>query len=165
MSVDVSVDTVRMFEGESAFEADAMFDSFFETLPGVCGDVDCDGTMKLSWTDSLQFHSEYMSDRWAEMVDEDGYLTDEVAEAAVQSIEDALQSKHIELTHDPAEEWDDEPSIGITVYVDLPAGLDTTLEVAYDMAWEVIATLANMTDPGTFGSPYMYTEALRKLGK
>lgn len=57
-------------------------------------------------------------------------------------------------------EWDDQdefPFIQLMVWRAEDMSPDTTEEDAFNLLWPAIATLFNITDPGTFNSPYLFT--------
>lgn len=73
--------------------------------------------------------------QWAKLPDEDGYPYLELA---------AWRTKFKPM-----------PRLGINWTPDwMP--LDTTEEDAFNRLWPVIATLFNITDPGTYNSPYLF---------
>lgn len=108
------------------------------------------------WSEDLKFHAEYKGDRWKERVDEDGWLT-ATAEGYIANRLAALIKKQagVAVEVDTIDYGGDEPNITFEVVTDYQDG--ETYEHWLDrIGWPVVATLINVTDPGTFNSAYLF---------
>lgn len=138
------------------------------------------------WTESLQWHEDYLTTRGDGLVDDDGWLfwhdiaapeTPFDPDAPWWLTDDAMSSIAAVIRgHLP--DW--ARSVGVLVDVNMESGGDTpnftvevnlpgvTLESSVErcltLAHDVAATVANLTDPGTFGVPYLFHEVRRDLG-
>ena len=59
------------------------------------------------------------------------------------------------LTADMSDPEEDAIEFSIEIPLPLPAD-ELTEELAAELAWSFIATCINVTDPGTFGAPYIF---------
>lgn len=122
-----------------------------EVTPGVSIEINEDQA-ELVWVESLRFHLEHHADLMAPWTDDDGFITDAGREAFVRLLGHGAEAADYE-------EWDDEPSIGVIFPL---KGVDTDDEDAlHSAAWPIVAFMHNVTDPGTFGAPYV----MRYLGQ
>lgn len=159
-----------------------------QTLMGRCGDrVDAfelageylshywaeiaeDGmTATLEWVEDLRFHEEALGSRFVQLLHEPGGFLSDSGEEAVQEAARTCfiqQASHLseDLIVDLGAAWDD-PSIAFSVQVDLPDGPATTYGILGELAWPFIATMTNITDPGTFNCPYLMAEAVEVWGR
>lgn len=134
-----------------------------EPMPGQSGEP---GEVAIEWDEPLRFAYERgsLDGLWQDGLGyeddplEDGTLTPEAVSAAEQV-----------LTGWVPEGWrvyagigdEDEASLAITVCRDIEHEL--TEQDAADLVWPVVAMLANVTDPGTWNSPYLWSEVQGKV--
>jgi hypothetical protein len=79
--------------------------------------------------------------------------------------EGAVEEGSIRVEDASAMLGDDEYG-GVQISMQLPQDtldLESDSAELMDMAWDFIATCKNLTDPGTFGSVYLFAEVARKL--
>lgn len=135
------------------------FDEIFgEITPGVRVEIDEKfGHVDLIWVESLAFHLETRPEEMARLTNADGFLTHDGVQILLATLRALLP--RAEIFHEPGEEGD-EPSLGITVRIPTPKGESTTINELNDLVWPFYATLHNITDPGTFNSPYLITTAV-----
>lgn len=102
----------------------------------------------LEWTEQTHFHRE----RFPEMFDEEGWPKDGVSEALEAALRE--HTGRDDITVDEDHSGTDEPGFVVVVPVD---GLTMDSEVSDlgEKVWPSVAMLTNVTDPGTFGSPYI----------
>ena len=112
----------------------------------------------IGYTDELRFHVEQGAIADAYLVD--GWLTDQACRAVTGTIQKILrESSSLPETYIAALSVDntsgDEP--GIEVAFALPSDLVLTVEQAHNqIMWPFWGTMINITDPGTFGAPYLW---------
>lgn len=157
MATKTETKTIRHMVG------DAYYDVASENLPGVRAEINEDGTADLIWVESLDFHAKNYSEYLEGLTDEDGYLTDAAVAALVKVITKHLPENMQDLEHVDHEQWDDEPSVGLSLRLTLPKGLDTPEEEFYSAAYPFYATMLNGTDPGTFNHPYFIGDMHRAV--
>lgn len=146
-----------------AHVGDAFYDMAGEHLPGVRAEINEDGTANLIWVESLEFHATHYAEYLKGLTDEDGYLTDEAVSALITVIKDRLPEHMQDLEHADHEQWEDEPSVGLSLLLTLPKGLDTSEEEFYAAAYSFYAPMINGTDPGTFNHPYFIGDMSRAV--
>lgn len=157
MSTMTQAATIRD-QAESTF-----YDVAGEGIPGVRAEINEDGTADLIWVESLDFHAKNYSLYLDGLTDDEGYLTEEAVTALVKVIKENLPENMQDLEHADHEEWDDEPSVGLSLRLTLPKGLDTPEEEFYSAAYPFYATMLNGTDPGTFNHPYFIGDMHRAV--
>jgi hypothetical protein len=118
----------------------------------------------ICFVEPLRFHAEHNGNDWAPLVDENGALKLDVANRIADRLRDLIKSQgHVAVGVDLADylEHDDEPSFGLEIVTDYQK--DETFQHWLDrIGWPAIATVINVTDPGTFNSPYLFgASALR----
>lgn len=112
------------------------------------------------FVESLQFHAEYLSDVWAEISEDENYLTAQAMAELGKSYSSELSSALDEtgsilyLDYDSAD-VEDYPEIEISIPVSVRDG--ETVEDFLDRTYPIMAILINITDPGTFGSQYVFS--------
>lgn len=108
----------------------------------------------ITWNENLRFHIDLFGDTLD--VTSDNFIT-RVSRELNRLLPDGFTGM-VEW----AEGGDDGDSPDLTFYVRLTADegrlpLDTDADEAMAILWPAIATLFNITDPGTFGSEYLFT--------
>lgn len=120
-------------------------------------------TLTVIWVEDLAWHHETFSEVLKPLCDEEGFLSEEAAETAASVVQEYLNDNNVEALHDHGEEWDD-PSFAVSVQYVLGNGAETTEEEAVEVFWDFVATMANLTDPGTFGVEYLFGATAHRLG-
>lgn len=124
------------------------------------------------WTETLGFHAEYngrreypaahgypawsTEDSWSPLVDEHGWLTPDAETALQIRLAELMPTEAHGATVFIADPRDDHPNIVFEVVTDYAAEGETYEAWLDRIGWPVIATLINVTDPGTFNSPYLF---------
>lgn len=122
------------------------------------------------FTEVLAFHAEYngpqtfqtpgfptvtTEGKWTPLVDEDGFLTHDAETALAGRLSAMMPSAADGSAVFIADSNDDEPNVVIEITTDYTDG--ETYESWLDrIGWPIVATLINVTDPGTFNSPYLF---------
>lgn len=108
------------------------------------------------WRESLAFHIEYNGARWSDFADSDGWLTSSAELALATRLTSHLAKGGIEAdVYTTGHNGEDEPTLTFEVVTAYRAG--ETYKSWYDrIGWPIVATLINVTDPGTFNSPYLF---------
>lgn len=129
----------------------------------------------LCFVEPLAFHAELARadeakgypavHRWADLVDSTGYLTDAAAEVLRGEISRLFVSKGGISTAqvDLAEhlQHDDESSVGVEVTTTYQVN-ETYNSWVDRIGWPIVATLIDITDPGTFNCPYLFSALLHR---
>lgn len=118
-------------------------------------------TLTVIWVEDLAWHHETFPEIMKPLTDEEGFLSDEAANAAATLIQNHL-STDAEVLHDDGEEYD-AASAAFSVQYTMPNGAETTEEAAHDIAWDFTAAMLNLTDPGTFGVVYLFRSVAHEL--
>ncbi|WPH57860.1 hypothetical protein [Mycobacterium phage WXIN] len=116
------------------------------------------------WVEPLRFHAEYNGPRkgcyksgdddWSPHVDNDGYLNRDARTALGNRLQDYLGARGHVVEPD-AYDGSDEPNITFEIVTSYEDG--ETFSHWHDrIGWPVVGTLINVTDPGTFNSPYLF---------
>lgn len=117
---------------------------------------DDESSVVFAHTETLDFHRGHMDEDWARLVDEDGYLTDQT----IKQMEAVLSEESNGVSVDIYQE--DEGYFYVEIA--LPGvTLDTDQQTAELAAWTPLASVINLTDPGSFGHVYLFNEVLRRL--
>lgn len=133
-----------------------------ESVPYFWAEVSEDGkTVELVWEESLTFH---LNNYWlmvAPLVDDERELTprgaDAVAQAVRQCFDDEGRSElSAQITLDRDMGVMDGPGFTVTATLGLSDGPATTLDTLLALAWPFYGVMTNITDPGTFGSDYVF---------
>lgn len=108
------------------------------------------------WRESLAFHAEWNGARWSDFVDSDGWLTGSAQLKLAQRLTAYLLKAGIEAdVYTGMHDGMDEPNLTFEVVTAYRAG-ETFKSWHERTGWPVVATLINVTDPGTFMSPYLF---------
>lgn len=110
------------------------------------------------WIEPLELHAERIGPRWGSLVDDGGHLLPGVEGALVDRLANLLPASAagsvINTVDDYAEA--DRPAVRIEIATNYHDG--ETFDRWFDrVGWPVVATLRNITDPGTFNSPYLFS--------
>lgn len=147
-----------------------------DETPGIRAEVaeDC-SSITIVWVESLQYHMEHWPEHMEHLVapksgpddeDEAVYFTDEARQEFATYMIEFLANEGAEkadILPDDGEEWDDESCVAISCRFDTPNGPNTSIEEAGDKAWPFIASMTNVTDPGTFNCPYVMGDLARRI--
>lgn len=121
------------------------------------------------WVEPLAFHAVYNGptdhpahagypawstpDNWTRHAQESGWLTGPAVRAIVARLQGFIGDKG---SVGVLESGDDEPVIAFEIATTYRAG--ETFEQWYNrVGWPIVATLINVTDPGSFMSPYLFS--------
>lgn len=120
------------------------------------------------FTDDMEFHRNHYSDELEEL----GYITESGATMGLTPKASRVMASIVEHEAGLARGTVsiDEVNGGDYSYLEyayeLPPKaleMDVDGEELFDLCWDFLAACVNVTDPGTFGSPYIITEAARNL--
>lgn len=158
---------IRDYAGEDTTEMLAYCESgeggSFVSVPDF--EEELNGQIVLVWRENLEFH-QGMTDEDDHPLDDGTYETQEkVANAFVTALSEHFDSyAQVEGVYE-GNYWvgDTTETVAVEIVLNMPDGWDTTLAAARRTLWPVEAELHNITDPGTFGSPYIFTRVLRAL--
>lgn len=104
------------------------------------------------WVEYLDFHQ----DRRPDLFDAEGwpvFSESDLYKALMQALKGRVRLPYVYV--DVASNYgEDDPNITIIWHMDLAANADSAAIAA--AIWPVAAELANVTDPGTFGAPYLF---------
>jgi hypothetical protein len=127
-------------------------------------EIDLEGYADIQIAEPLAFHAERAGDAWRVLVDEGGYLTTAGAAKVVAELTrliTAATGLTVDIEHADYRQYDDEPTFGVSILTDYRP--DETLQQWTDrIGWPVMATYINVTDPGTFGSPYLFDAVVNR---
>ena len=123
----------------------------------------------ICFTEPLAFHAELAQREessirgqrpWADLTDEHGYLTPEQQGKIGTELAKLIKGQTgVDATVYSESGWDDEPSIGFEIVTTYQDG--ETFNSWFDRAgWPIVATIINVTDPGTFNCPYLFSAIL-----
>lgn len=116
----------------------------------------------ISFREPLDFHAQRHGPAvWGAWTEPDGYLQREHEATVVRRLAEHLAAvvgpeiaETLEIT--AADDDSDEPSMTIEIQADYRDG--ETFGAWLDrIGWPIVATLTNVSDPGTFNSPYLFT--------
>lgn len=124
------------------------------------------------WVEGLQFHAEYNGpreypahagygawtspDNWTSRVNSDGWLTGESERHLANRLNELLRDQGGAVVDvDTVEYGGDEPNVAFEVVTKYREG-ETYQQWLDRVGWPVVATLINVTDPGTFNSAYLF---------
>ena len=113
-------------------------------------------TATVAWTEPLAFHAAYNGDDWTRHVDADGYLTPAAEPALAERLSGMFpESCNGTTIFTDYDDVGDAPAIRFELTTSYLPG--ETFDHWFDrIGWPIVATLVNVTDPGTFGSPYLF---------
>lgn len=158
--VETEVVTIRSRVGDAYYDVTA--DAHY---PGARAEITEEGDVVLIWVDALDWHKKTFPEYFeGATAGEEGFLTEEAAEALVQAVRKSLPEKFQKVQYDRGEEWPDEPSLALSVGLKLPKGLDTPEEEFYEASWEFYCVMLNGSEPGTYNFPYFIREMATILG-
>lgn len=101
----------------------------------------------VTYNEGLRWHHEAHNVR-ENLTDAD---LEEMAEAVMAEMGDTHR-----VTAWRAQDSDDPEEEAVEFSIEIPAKGELTDDVVADLAWPFIATCINVTDPGTFGAPYIF---------
>lgn len=128
--------------------ADAPYDCLIEIDEEECEAI-------IRWTESLQFHAEY-ADNWMQYTNDDGWLRPTVESRLANRLNELIRDQAgVIVDVDLSENNQDEPNITFEVVTGYREG-ETYGAWLDRIGWPVVATLINVTDPGTFNSAYLF---------
>ncbi len=124
------------------------------------------------WVEELAFHAELaranphgvQGKSWDDLTDSSsGELTPAARDALIAELERLLKEQGIDAEIDDAEylQGDDRnPAFGLEIATRFHEG--ETFGSWFDrVGWPIVATLINVTDPGTYNSPYLFSALFR----
>ena len=117
---------------------------------------------ELAQSDEQQSGSDYRGVAWRTLTDENGYLTSDATAKVAAELARLITSETgltLDVVHEPDRELEDLPSVGLSVRTDYRPG-ETVQQWTDRVGWPVIATVINVTDPGTFNCPYLFSAIL-----
>lgn len=128
-----------------------------EDDPRVSMEIETGGTVTVQFAEHLRFHRERGLP--AGIVDNKGDLTEPGRKRIEEHVRGLLfkESRIDPSAIDVDSYFGDEQGFNVTMRVTVPDST-TVLEFYRDNAWPFIATLINVTDPGTFNKPYLFTD-------
>lgn len=108
------------------------------------------------WREPLQFHIEFNGARWSDFADSDGWLTGSAELGLAARLTSYLAKAGIEAdVYTTGFNGEDEPTLTFEVATAYRAG--ETFDSWYGrLGGPIVATLTNVTDPGTFMAPYLF---------
>lgn len=117
----------------------------------------------LVWEEFLDFHLDHYLPMVEPLVDveREWMLTDRGEAAMVQAIRQCFEEKGLrelgaQISVDRTGGGSDGPSFAVIANLELPDGPATSFGTLAEMSWPFYATMTNITDPGTFGSDYVF---------
>lgn len=119
-----------------------------------------DGVASIIFFERLEFHADlaqrFTPDEWRERTDADGELTGKFIDTLLDRMTGYLSEK-VEgpLYVGTTEGGDSEPNITLEIGANYREG-ETFGEWFDRIGWPIIATLINVSDPGTFNAPYWF---------
>lgn len=107
----------------------------------------------VEWSEGLTWHRDHLGESFASPDDDtlermNGLIGEELGEAHRDLADEVQVDVGPNYGFNP-----DEEALIVSTTLFLPE--DVTLEQLAEAAWPFIATMINVTDPGTFGSPYI----------
>jgi hypothetical protein len=109
------------------------------------------------WREPLAFHIEWNGARWSEHADSDGWLASSAELQFANRLTDYLRRAGVDDADVYTEGYNGEDEPTLTFEVVTPYRAGETFKSWFDrIGWPVVATLTNVTDPGTFMSPYLF---------
>ena len=114
------------------------------------------GRPVIHWSESMKFHVELLREGETLNADADDF-TDRV-QAALRVL---LPDFEVEVDWSDADD-NGFPVLWIQVWLSNKLPLETTQDHAWNLLWPAIATLFNVTDPGAFNSPYLFTALIER---
>ncbi len=112
----------------------------------------------ITWEEHMKFHSERLG--WAETLGD--------TETIPQRVEDVLHGLfdggdfQVHVSWSDADDVDGYPFLTIEIYPVLNSAWDEDSDAVEGLLWPAIATLINVTDPGTWNSPYLFEDLVVK---
>lgn len=100
------------------------------------------------WTELLQFHAEHNETEWK-------WLTYEQEDYLAKRLAELIQKQAGKTVQVHSGSSGDEPNVSFEVVTDYRDG-ETYQQWLDRVGWPVVATLINVTDPGTFMSAYLF---------
>lgn len=119
----------------------------------------------LCFTEYLAWHVETFPEDMAPLLTPEGWLTAE----ALAGVEEVIRAEFVRRNPAYADRplciedgfGGDDPNF--TILMDLAVPLGGSEDAAWEDAWPLMATCINITDPGTFNFPYLFTQVTRAL--
>ena len=149
------------YSGWELFGGTSYSEAFLDT-----GD-DAGSAPVAGFAEYLDWHMSYAPELMQHLTEgdeDDRWLTPEALEAVGQVVLEHLPEHvrnmpylNLEVTD---EAGGDDPNF--TVTIELP--VDDDSDGLINLTWTLTATVANLSDPGTFGVPYLFNEVARRLG-
>lgn len=103
--------------------------------------------------EELDWHQKHNPERMEELTDEEGWLTEGTRETIARSLAKIVGGEaEIELSETDA--YPDTPSVAFVASYHVSP--ETTLGTLHEMSYRFYAEVINVTDPGTFNSPYVF---------
>ena len=122
--------------------------------PNLVIEFDDEGEGQVVYTEYLKWHIKYQGKDMKKLLESDGWLTEEALTKIKAVITKHVKdSKSLSVVHGSGDEPNFEASYSI--------GKHETEESAWDAAHDFYAVLANITDPGTYGWDYLFSEISR----